>query len=140
MRSTSRPSASSAHARRAAIEARLAAATPGPWSFHILPQPVGITAATIHSEHGPRETCWTVDLPPEIGGMGTDKDAELIAHAPSDLAALLAEVERLRGQNEAVREHHVPVDANYYAAKVTECCSCPGPWPCPTIRALGGEQ
>ena len=52
------------------------------------------------------------------------------------IAALLDEVERLRGQIDAVREHHVPVEANYYAATVTECCSCPGPWPCPTIRAL----
>ena len=55
------------------------------------------------------------------------------------IAALLDEVERLRGQIDAVREHHVPVEANYYAATVTECCSCPGPWPCPTIRALDGE-
>ena len=72
-------------------------------------------------------------------GQGEDDglaDAEFIAHAPSDLAALVAEVERLRGQIDAVREHHVPVEANYYAATVTECCSCPGPWPCPTIRAL----
>ena len=121
------------------IKERLDEATPGPWKFHVLPQPVGITVATIHSEHGPRETCWTVELPPEIGGMGTEKDAEFIAHAPDDLAALLDEVERLRGQIDAVREHHVPVDANYYAATVTECCSCPGPWPCPTIRALDGE-
>ncbi len=79
------------------IKARLAAATPGPWGFHVLPQPVGITVATIHSEQGPRETCWTVDLPPEIGGMGTEKDAEFIANAPEDIAALVAEVERLRG-------------------------------------------
>ena len=121
------------------IKARLAAATPGPWDFHVLPQSVGITVATIHSEQGPRETRWTVDLPPEIGGMGTRADAEMIAHAPEDIAALVAEVERLREQVEAVREHHVPVDANYYAATVTECCSCPGPWPCPTIRALDGE-
>ena len=64
---------------------------------------------------------------------------EIIAHAPDDLAALLDEVERLRGQIDAVREHHVPVDANYYVATVTECCSCPGPWPCPTIRALDGK-
>ena len=86
------------------IKERLEAATPGPWSFHILPQPVGITAATIHSEHGPRETCWTVDLPPEIGGMGTEKDAEFITHSPEDIAALLDEVERLRGQIDAVKK------------------------------------
>ena len=86
------------------IKERLDGATPGPWDFCVLPQPVGITVATIHSEHGPRETCWTVDLPPEIGGMGTEKDAEFIAHAPDDLAALVAEVERLRGQVNAVKK------------------------------------
>ena len=85
------------------IKERLAAATSGPWGFHVLPQPVGITVATIHSEQGPRETCWTVDLPPEIGGMGTEKDAEFIANAPEDIAALVAEVERLREQSDAVR-------------------------------------
>ena len=115
----------------------------------------------------------------EDGGRG---DAELIAHAPSDLAALISEVERLRAERDgdgdveswtlwhaqrdvsrlrnelhqiealrrkaeircesleaqidAVREHHIPVDVNLYAATVKECCVCPGPWPCPTIRAL----
>ena len=86
------------------IKERLAAATPGPWDFHVLPQSVGITVATIHSEQGPRETCWTADLPPEIGGMGTEKDAEMIAHAPEDIAALISEVERLREQVEAVKK------------------------------------
>ena len=72
---------------------------------------------------------------------------ERIDHAPEDIAALLAEVGELRVklefaefQIEEVKEMHVPVDANYYAATVKECCICPGPWPCPTIRALGGEQ
>ena len=82
------------------IKARLAAATPGPWDFHVLPQSVGITVATIHSEQGPRETRWTVDLPPEIGGMGTRADAEMIAHAPEDIAALVAEVEQLRAERD----------------------------------------
>ena len=95
-----------------AIEARLEAATQGPWSFHILPQPVGITAATIHSEHGPRETCWTVDLPPEIGGMGTDKDAELIAHAPEDIRALLDEVKAVR---DAVARHPDVMECSEYS-------------------------
>ena len=60
------------------IKERLAAATPGPWDFHI--------------------------IPPEIGGMGTGADAEFIANAPEDIAALIAEVERLRGQVNAVRK------------------------------------
>ena len=118
------------------IKERLAAATPGPWDFHVLPQSVGITVATSHSEQGPRETCWTVDLPPEIGGMGTEKDATFIAHAPEDIAALISEVERLRGQIDAVKALHVPVDVKLYAATVKECALCPEQWPCETIRAL----
>ena len=68
------------------------------------------------------------------------RDGELYEHAPEDIRALIAEVERLTAQIDAVREHHVPVEANYYAATVTECCSCPGPWPCPTIRALEVQE
>ena len=67
------------------IKARLAAATPGIWYFDV---------------HG---------LPPsERGGVrvldswlfweheADDSDTQLIANAPADLAALVAEVERLR--------------------------------------------
>ena len=73
----------------------------------------------------------------------------MIGLAINDAAKVLAktewwitrrENERLRAQLDAAREHHIPVDVNHYAATVTECCVCPGPWPCPTIRALGGEQ
>ena len=130
-----------------AIQKRLENATPGPWVFNILPQSVGITVATIHSEHGPRETCWTVDLPPEIGGMGTKEDAEFIAHAPEDIAALLAEVERLKGRIEKVRELHKPIDAlNTSVNRIQQVCVGCGQddgnwerWPCPTIHALDGE-
>lgn len=82
----------------AAIRQRVEKATEGPWDYYVLPQPVGINRATLHSEHGPRETFWTVDLPPEIGAAGTESDAEFIAHAREDIPALLAEVERLRAK------------------------------------------
>ena len=51
---------------------------------------------------------------------GTWDDAVLFGRARDDIAALVAEVERLTAQLDVVREHHVPVDANYYAATVTE--------------------
>ena len=69
----------------------------------------------------------------EDGGWG---DAEFIAHAPEDIAALISEVERLRGQIDAVKALHVPVDVKLYAATVKECALCPEQWPCETIRAL----
>lgn len=36
--------------------------------------------------------------------LPTGADAEMIAHAPEDIAALVAEVERLRGQVNAVKK------------------------------------
>jgi hypothetical protein len=72
-----------------AIEARLDAATPGPWH--------------VEDDHATENQIWTerrweagggasvVDA----GGMGP-ADADLIAHAPNDLRALLAEVRRGR--------------------------------------------
>lgn len=77
----------------AAIEARLSAATPGPW-FHDLqflqvaaPDPRGGSCRYITAEGGP-----------------TDPDADLIAHAPADIAALLAEVRRLTAERATALE------------------------------------
>ena len=84
----------------------------------------------------PRIDKWTGGSAVDLIQLTAKASAEKVKTLSDDLAALLDEVERLRGQIDAVREHHVPVEANYYAATVTECCSCPGPWPCPTIRAL----
>ena len=75
-----------------------------------------------HTEWGPwkaKEDSWDgysvviddngpgVSIIAEQIGQGEDEgrgDAEMIAHAPSDLAALVAEVERLRGQVNAVKK------------------------------------
>lgn len=62
--------------RLAAIQARLAAATPGPWTAAV--------DALIESPFG------------DVGGMDRYVDAVLAAHAPADLAYLLAELARLR--------------------------------------------
>ena len=91
-----------------AIEARLAAATPGPWKAQdFVAAPTedagsavvkqgngGLVAYALRS--GAVEHEW-YDKPQ------CDADAEFIAHAPADMRALLDEVERLRGQVEAVR-------------------------------------
>lgn len=79
-----------------AIKARLAAATPGPWDTDgstvwaevIVPDPRDQTGQTPMQDR---------ELVAESGGA----DAHLIAHAPEDLAALLAENERLRAVAEA---------------------------------------
>ena len=70
--------------RLAEIRARLDAATPGPW-FHYPGEP-WVTNATDE----PRIIVATVS--PRMTG----DNADLIAHAPADIAWLLAEVERLQ--------------------------------------------
>lgn len=71
------------------IKARLAAATPGPW--YVDESLRGVEAQT----HG---------YPVEIVAWTGRADAVLIAHAPGDIAALVAEVARLRGQRHADNE------------------------------------
>ena len=83
------------------IKERLAAATPGPWRVWTDPDPTKVRATAV-------ETAWChgdIEGDTELitDYLPTDADAEMIAHAPSDLAALVAEVERLRGQIDAVR-------------------------------------
>ena len=81
--------------RLAEIQARLAAATPGPWGviettgewFHIgCHLPDSLPVAKVHSVHS------------GYGNKGEPSaNAALIANAPTDLAALLAYVEQLEG-------------------------------------------
>ena len=78
----------------AAIETRLEAATPGPWSF-VWAHSAGLVAKGDYPPHditsrnlGPFE--WVID------GDAKDDDLIFIAHAPTDIRALLDEVERLR--------------------------------------------
>jgi hypothetical protein len=60
------------------IEQRLAAATPGPWSMeNVQRMPDGLPGLY-------------ADIEPMIAGGVDPLDAELIAHAPTDLAALVA--------------------------------------------------
>lgn len=58
--------------------------------------------------------------------------ADFIAHARSDVPALAAAVER-------VRELHRQGDSPA-AKRFGGCLHCREPWPCPTIRALGGAS
>ena len=77
-------------------------------------------------------------------------DAEFIAHARTDIPALLAEVRRLQAIVKRVRELHqdegqsqgyFPGDRDY--GKRDHCCGTCGEygeygveWPCPTVRAI----
>lgn len=88
------------------IRARLAAATPGPW----FRRQIGTLAPEVASHH---TTTWygspcTEAVVTHGFHNDNDLDLDLIANAPSDLAALLAEAERLRESVQRVREMHSP--------------------------------
>jgi hypothetical protein len=95
--------------RLSEIEERLANATPGPWVVEGLGDwvgPIGIPVA------------------PDDGGL-TVPDAELIAHAPADLAALVAVVREV----EALHRRRVE-------RPNAGCLQCGQIWPCPTAAAV----
>lgn len=76
------------------IKDRLAAATPDHWRWDLTI--TGLDAngdeewlIISQDEHAPDAAL--------VGTARTKEDADLITHAPADLAALVAEVERLRG-------------------------------------------
>ena len=74
----------------AAIKARLAAATPGPWSAYS-----AMCCPDMGGVQGPKGSVCTA----QVGRYGhpmTLEDAEFIAAARTDIEALVAEVERLR--------------------------------------------
>ena len=71
------------------------------------------------------------------GADGGEALAEFIAHAPEDIRALLDEVERLRGQIDAVKALHRPAHAVFswtggtrYDDPCPECHGAPGVHPC----------
>ena len=82
------------------IEARLKAATPGPWlvaydADHPMNggMPFNFVVATIGNDTIAEDLC--------------GDDARFIAHAPEDVAALIAEVRRLSAENARLREEVV---------------------------------
>ena len=126
------------------IRARLAAATPGPWEVDECSEETTVIVA------GSDLTIICSEL--WQGWEGT-QDAALIANAPTDMAALVAEVERLRESVQRVREVHQPRpyaddDLRAVAPSLPEfvCDRCRGksdsavPYPCLTIRALDGVE
>ena len=69
------------------IQARVEAATEGPWDD----QPNWTDTARVVL-NGDGEALW------DAVGLMADADADFIAHAREDIPALLAEIDRLRGQ------------------------------------------
>lgn len=82
------------------IKARLAAATPGPWEPAELQGQSRRNSFFSVAVVGRREV--RAGIPCQA--QPDERDADLIANAPTDLAALVAEVERLRGAIKAHQE------------------------------------
>jgi hypothetical protein len=86
-----------------AIRARLAAATPGPWApspggiYGAVVNPVGVTACGCDPHPGTGRTCTEAYGGQLVAESMCRADIDLVANAPTDLAALCDEVERLRG-------------------------------------------
>lgn len=80
-----------------AIKARLAAATPGPWRAVEMTH-YGEPGTGFGWVAGGKQPCGAI-MGEESGGAGMLEDAVFIAHAPEDIAALVAEVERLAEAN-----------------------------------------
>ncbi len=99
-----------------AIRARLAAATPGPWHAET-------SDATMDDRN-----LWRVrrDVQPQallhLSAIMSSGNADLIAHAPADLAALADEVEALRAAVERVREVALAEDDEEWVRRVGMSC------------------
>lgn len=116
------------------IQKRLDAATDGPWSVEYESEECPPFKPYAHAIHGPTmqgvlESQVSDDYKAqyghqmdEVAGVA-DADAELIAHAPTDLADLLAEVHRLRAELIKARESL----ANLRCAVVSAAREC-GEW------------
>ena len=112
------------------IQARLDAATPGPWEMR---------QCSPCTERGRLEVnIWDKDGNFLIANWCDDDpyepaDAEFIANAPTDTARLLAAVQ-------AVVALHEPERGNLIGPYCAHCISPidggPEPWPCPTVSAV----
>ena len=108
-----------------AIEARLAAATPGPWDFDTIPE-TGESRVVVRSNTGDS----MLDVSVATHGVRAE-DSEFIAHAPEDIRALLDAVKEVKAL------HRPYLDSS---SVVETCGNCLQRYPCTTIRALGVEE
>lgn len=106
----------------AAIKARLAAATPGPWATNRVLVTVGAPCrwcSFVVRPDVPPAYDISVATPGHGTSMGDESpDADLIAHAPTDLTVLVAEVDRLRAVEAAARDLLESAGQDHYRATV----------------------
>lgn len=128
----------------AEIEARHTAATPGPWGVYEFGGGSAIDIAAALEDTGTgyrarREICRLEDEPldndpthrewtAEEDWAQVRADAAFIAHAPGDVAALLAEIRRLRDELAATRTKVIATEADEIVAHCPDHGSRDGVW------------
>lgn len=92
------------------IKARLNAATPGPWKQRDgWKQTIMTTNKTFRYPPD-----YPSDYPSEHLIPYQDSDGDFIAHAPTDIAALIEEVERVRAENATLKEQLEQVPPSHF--------------------------
>jgi hypothetical protein len=138
------------------IEARLSAATPGPWAWRNTSEPylMGVRTRIVmafrrmgtqgaqpqfRDAHG-----LLVDAGRE--NINDFPDAALIANAPADLASLAAALRAIQALHRPYRTHNALSNPEFWYEVCTVCADSEGDarlWPCPTTKAmadlLGGD-
>ena len=106
-----------------AIKGRLAAITEWPWIAFCrsgVRHRLGITNKRLFDDSDAPEVLDAVELGEDAGGIKSEADAAFIANAPSDIARLLAEVERLKRVSRYLAERLVlpgPAGRAYYGGE-----------------------
>ena len=107
----------------AEIKGRLAAITEWPWIAFCrtgVRHRMGITNKRLFDDSDAPEVLDAVELGEDAGGIKSEADAAFIANAPSDIARLLAEVERLKRVSRYLAERLVlpgPAGRAYYGGE-----------------------
>jgi len=96
-----------------AIEQRLLRATPGPWRFYRKSDlPLRVDDGQGYDKKGSHLI--SLDWPNNDAIIFKDADGEFIANAPTDIAALIEEVRRLRDIIDEKQEEIAKLDGSYY--------------------------
>jgi hypothetical protein len=114
----------------ATIKARLAAATPAPWIAASGKGKVSVVGTKDNNGHS-----YALAVFSAVPATHRKGDAELIAHAPTDLALLMAVVEHAK-LDHYLTEHFLRADDQYVSVPG---CACPlgaDLHPCPALATL----
>lgn len=97
----------------AEIKGRLAAITEWPWIAFCrtgVRHRMGVTNKRLFDDSDAPEVLDAVELGEDAGGIKSEADAAFIANAPTDIARLLAEVERLNKVSRYLAERLSPLN------------------------------